>query len=408
MTPWLGLLAGSAAVGGCLVGLLVAPRRSQLLAFLGMASGAVILVMSFARIAERSNGESTWMAVLFSVAGLAGGYWTAAAGLTHVPLSTADSGPSSAAAVDPTIPALIILSCAEAEHYRIGSTAEVVDRLTSTGALRLPTGSLPMVFLAEKTRYRAIGGYNPGRAGIQSVADHVAVSLGDRVGHVRIAWCTGHPKLKDVASDLQSAGYRSAVLLVLGPDGSLPIVHAEHDAFDTAPGLRLVHAQSIWRSDRLAERLVERILKATTGAEPGAVGVLLVGEGLPESWAVESRRWCETENYFHQRVRLMLAEHAISEQNVRIGSLEWQVPDVTETMRHLAAMGCTRIVVAPATMPHVTLASALDLGRAIDSARLSDDVRIVVLTPWGDDEAVSSAIVDSVLRALRPVTDKAT
>ncbi len=398
---WLGLLSGSIAFGACLDGALVAPRRSQFIAVVGMGGGTLLALRTFSRIATTTNSEAIGLAIFFVAAGVAGGYWSAAAALPHA------AGRQRLDAIDaPTCqsekPAVAILSCAEAPHYRIASTARVIERLVSSGALRLPSSALPFVFLSEKTRYRALGGYNPARATVTTVRDGVSARLGTRVSSVSVAWCDGSPSLAALIGELGRVGHHDVVMVTLGPDHSFRSLESQHEAQHVADaaGVRLVRAPSIWRSDVLASRLADRIIESTTGATLDEVGVVLMGEGEPTAWSEIECGWREHENYFNQRVRLMLVDRGIRESSIRMSWLEWETPDVTETTRHLAALGCRRIIVAPATLPYITLASALDLKHAIESARLAEDVRVVTLTPWGDDAAMVQASADVITWAL--------
>jgi protoheme ferro-lyase len=402
VAPWLGLLAGSIAFGACLVGALVAPRRSLFIAVAGMSGGVVLVIRMFSAIARSTNAEAIGLAIFFVAAGVAGGYWSAAAALPHA-IPRQRHLESATSAIHPDRPAVAILSCAEAPRYRIASTARVIERLVTSGALRLPASTLPFVFLSEKTRYHALGGYNPARATTSAVAEEATRELDGLISNVAIAWCDGSPSLAEVIDELGQMGHRDAVLVTVGPDDSFRSLEPLHEAQRAADsvGIRLVRAPSIWRSDVLASRLVDRIIELTNSATLDDVGVVLVGEGEPPAWSEAEGGWLEHENYFNQRVRLMLVERGIRESNIRIGWLEWETPDVTETTRHLAALGCRRIIIAPATLPHITLASALDLKHAVDSARLGDDVRVVTMTPWGDDRAMVRATADAIRASLQ-------
>lgn len=408
MHHWLGLLAGSITIGACLVGTLVAPRRSQLIPLIGVAAGAYLMIRSFSAIVLTGDAEAIGLAIFFVAAGLAGGYWCAAAALPH---AVVDSPRQAAAHMQGSQPrdkpALVILSCAEAPRYRIASTARVIERLVSSGALQLPTSAMPFVFLSEKTRYRALGGFNPARATVTGVADQVAEALSDRVGQTTVAWCDGSPSLGSAVRDLAAAGHREVVVVTLGPDDSFATMDARRTAQSVADetGVRLSVAPSIWRSDDLAARLVDRIIETAHGQELGSVGVVLVGEGQPTAWSSLECGWTEVENYFTQRVRMMLVERGFAESTIRASWIEWQTPDVTETVRHLAALGCQHVIIAPATLPHLTLASALDLKHAVESARLDDTVRVVTLSPWGDDPAIVGTVTQAADAALDLLSD---
>ncbi|MDY0341007.1 MAG: hypothetical protein RBS17_07325, partial [Coriobacteriia bacterium] len=118
----------------------------------------------------------------------------------------------------------------------------------------------------------------------------------------------------------------------------------------------------------------------------------LVCPGSPNAWEHRYPDAGRTENYFIQRVRMRLTEAGLPCDNIRIAWLQWQTPDVTETVRHLAMLGCQRIVCAPATTVLPTLDTLLDLERATTYARVPKSVTLVTLGAWGDDDAIAHAV----------------
>jgi protoheme ferro-lyase len=66
----------------------------------------------------------------------------------------------------------------------------------------------------------------------------------------------------------------------------------------------------------------------------------------------------------------------------------------------LAATGCERIIVVPATAASSTLGIMVDLPHLIDSARLPDAVHAITLSAWNDDPGMVSALAESIREAL--------
>lgn len=406
MAAWLTLFAGSVIAGASVVGLMVVPRRWQILASTFLAAGLIGLAQGFGRIAAQSAPpEALLLAAFFSIASITGGYWATASALVSAP------GPRRPGVEPSRNPrpaerrcAVVILSGAEPERYTLRGAALRLRRLLDTGALSLPASALPFVFLSEKARYRAIHGFNPARATAAVVAANVEAALGATgdVERVSLAWCDGNPSLAERVTELAAEGFTDVVIVVLGTDGSFVLERAMREFEETRiEGIRAISAPSIWHSEALAVRLCERIMEAARDTDCERVGVAILGEGQPPEWEAVSGDWREKETYFTQRVRLMLSERGIDERNIRPGWLEWQMPDVTEVVRHLAAMGCAKVVVVPATVPLATLATALDMHNAISSARLADTTRAVILTPWGDDPVMNEVLVEAVRCAMR-------
>lgn len=408
MDSWIWLIVASDGAGVAFVALLVGPRASQLLALLVLAGTLTASVLFVVRIGiELENASAVGVAILFSFAGTVAGFWATAAMLPvlarpddHIPV-VVKSPPTDAKAQT----AVALLSCAEPARYSVRATARALQRLLTTGALEMPAGAMPFVFLSEKARYRQIRDRHPARAVVRGVAERLEERLGAAGGpQVLVAWCDGRPSLVDVSSAAIEAGYDRIVVAVAGADGALEAATAIHAAEEAAcsasPPVHLRVAPSIWRVESLAARLCERILETTQGVERGAVGIALIAEGVPAEWASDHAAWTERETYFLQRVRLLLTERGINATAVRIGWLEWQSPDVTETVRHLAATGCERIIVAPATAASSTLGIMVDLPHLIESARLPDDVHAITLSAWNDDPGLVEALAESIGKAL--------
>jgi protoheme ferro-lyase len=100
---------------------------------------------------------------------------------------------------------------------------------------------------------------------------------------------------------------------------------------------------------------------------------------------------------------MLLSERGIPDDKVRIAWADWGEPDITSSVRHLAALGCDRILTVPAVYPLDTVATRLDLEVSVRQARVSDSVVATTLSPWRDDEALIEELRSRVLTALEPV-----
>jgi len=405
VTDWLLLLFGVLLTGASIAYVMTVPRRWIALPGILAPIGVAVAVRSLGVVSPWpvTTGAAA-MAALLSGVGLSAGYWLASASLMLFARRVPDASQEKSAISGS---AAIVLSFAAPERYRVSRTARHVQQLIESDALTIPTSALPFVFLSERARYRAVGDFLPARTSIAAVADQLEDRLsGSDFKRVLVAFTDGSPTLREGVDAALSAGAAMIVVVTLGPDGSLLARNAALELETTRDGeperLPVVFAPSIWHSEDLAGRLVARILDTTLGALPEEVGVALVGEGQPAVWEDSDRGWRERENYFNQRVRLLLSEHGILEQNIRTAWLEWQSPDVTEVVRHLAAMGCNRIVIAPSTIPCVALSTALDLEHMVASARVAEGVRTVTLPPWGDDSSLSAAAAEAILKACSP------
>jgi protoheme ferro-lyase len=406
VAAWDLLLVGAVVTGASLAYAMVVPRRWMVLPMLSAAGGAAFAIQRLGTIVEvpRPAGVAGMAALLCGV-GISAGYWLASASLSLYSQRDANLHTPGEPPIESEETVVVALSSAAPERYRVGRTTSHLRRLLDSGALTMPTSALPFVFLSERSRYRTVGDYLPARASTRAVIEQMQAFVSEsHASPIVVAWSDGGPSLKERVLACIALGAREVVVVTLGADGSYPFREAVSDletALEAGSARATVgFATSIWHSDALAARLVERILETTLDAHPDEVGVVLVGEGQPEAWEAFDQSWRERENYFNQRVRLLLTEHGVREQHVRTAWLEWQTPDVTEAVRHLAALGSTRIVVAPSTIPCATLSTAIDLAHMVASARVKDDVHTVILPPWGDDPAFASAAVDALRHAI--------
>ncbi|MDO9557474.1 MAG: ferrochelatase [Coriobacteriia bacterium] len=408
LTEWIRLLMGALVFGTTIVITMVVRSRMHIVGAVIAALGLVVSVAAFGALIQRyGTTESMALALFFLFTGVIGGYWITAAALpllarpetlTPLPARSPDYICNERTAV-------ILLSTAGPERYDARATACNQRLLVDSGALDVPATAAPFIFLSEKARYRAIGGVLSADAAANAIAEKLddALSGNECVYQASTAWRPSRPSLAHTVWDAYRAGIDRIVVVPLGSDESYPISRAKQALEELRPsaaGVSIRFAPPLWQSTHLARRLAERIIFVTRNVSADVVGVVLVGEGQPPSWVASHPGWSEQENYFAQRVRLHLTERGLDEHHIRIGWLEWQLPDVTEVVRHLAALGCMRVIVAPGMVPLPTLATAIDMEHAIRMARLDEAVSVVTLAPWADDDTVVDVLAEGVRSVL--------
>ena len=405
MADWAQLLGGSVLLGICITATMVLPRPHYLLSIgVGVASLAAATQASSTLLSRYGTFEvavaSTF--VLFGGAGV--GYRLAAAALSH--LARDSEIPHIARSREGTGAGIVLLAFADPERYSPSWVARRHERLTDSAGIDVPPTAVPFVFLAQKTRYRSMRGSTTGIVVARDLAARVAGVLGPAEGlvGVLVAPADDAGALGAVVAELATRGAARVGVVVLGQEDSDDVDHAKH-ALDSAhpsdAGVRVCFGPSLWNDTQLAAKLTARITAALTGHPGSECGVVLVSQGMPPEWERRHAAAQEDENYFNQRVRMLLGAQGIDERAVRIAWIDWQMPDVTEAVRHVAALGKTRVVVAPSTIALSTLEYELDLDHAIDSARLPSTVEVVTLPCWGTDTGMLEAIVRSARSALQ-------
>ncbi|MHB1135952.1 MAG: ferrochelatase [Coriobacteriia bacterium] len=403
MQYWLALLAGSLMFGTCFVAAMVLPRHYATVTILLGIGGFVGSLYILGTIAQMySTPMAIGSAVLVVVAGISLGYAIAASLIPH--LATLPRRTSQSASRRATDAAIVLLESTEPDRYDPRTIAHRQNLLAESADIELPLTAVPFIYLTEKTRYRAIGGRSP--------ASRMAVTLAEKV---EAAWEAGESPavalassqyptdLRTVVATQVAAGARRVAVVPLGPsesaatDRALALLDADGDRSLTS---RVAIAPSIWNDCALVDRLAERILACVGDTPRASIGVALVCPGEPEAWERRYAGAGQTENYFIQRVRMRLTESGLKCDHVRVAWLDWQMPDVTETVRHLAVLGCQRIICVPATIVLPTLDTLLDLERAASYARVPTSVAMVTLGAWGDDDAVARAVRAAATSAL--------
>lgn len=399
------LLLSCVSFGAAIVATLIAPRALSPLAALGglvaLAGGATAVgVMT----ADYGAARATPLAVVTIIAGVASGFAVAAAALPHL------AGPEDRIEEDARDrqcagrTAVVLVSYGEPERYAPRTVAARHRLLSESAGIDVPVTALPFVFFAEKSRYRAVGGVAPGFPISRSLRAMVEERLAPSVSETALVWCHTPGNLADTVLSLYADGVDRLCVIPVGTPASGPLDLAMsilERRVRRMAGLTVVSASPIWADRDLPHRLASRVLTAADDTPVDSLGVVLAGQGMPPVWEKRYATAAEAENYLDQRVRMLLIDHGVQDRHVRVAWIEWQTPDVTEAVRHLAALGCTRIIVTCSTIALPTLDTALDLGHEIRMARVPEAVEVVTLGPWGDDPALADAIARAAADALQ-------
>lgn len=400
---WIVLVLAATCLGAAFVGVLVARRALEpvfLAITLGAAVGAAWAFGSFAQVYDRL--DALLYALGFAVAAAAGGYALASTLLWRL------AGEQRPATIPSTLPddngsaAVIVLGAVEPPEYSEQWTASSLNALADEGLLTASTVILPFLFLAAKARYRAAGGTSPGARQLETLADRLGLSLPvDDVGQVLPAAVDGEQSFETAVAAAVEAGYRRIVVVEALIAGSVELDEAKRRVDSlrlSESGVTITYTDGLWSSDRVAALVTEKSLAVAD--DPSSTGVLLVGIGQPEQRSRTSQSFDERELAFLSRTRMLLIERGVQANFVRLAWAEWRTPDVTSGVRHLAALGCTRLIVVPACFPLDNIATLLDLPMAIRQARVDAALSVVTLTAWSDDPALVAELRRQVMAAL--------
>lgn len=397
---WAGLLFGPIAAGCAAVVFLASGWRGRTLALSAGLAGLSVAIFAFIQATRSFHRTDVTVAVGFLAIGAYFGGWLLASSAIPILLGTRGIAPLGALPEGDALVDVVLLADAEPERYRLSYVVTLLQALTDSGALVTPDGALPILYVSERARYTAVGGTSPSRPAFRAFAEAVRTKLADEpdVGETRIAWCRdGREGLVAAVRSATAAGRRRVAIL--------PVEIADTHACDCERRLldelkpserdvRTMWSRALWEETAVADLVARRAVTAAKGSDVAETGFVLVGHGVPPEWDESHPAASEQETYFIQRVRMLLTDRGYAEQNVREAWLEWQLPDVTESVRHLAALGCRRICVVPATLPMPSIALMLDITRSVVMARVDEAAVVEVLPAWGDDPIIVEVVAE--------------
>lgn len=396
---WIGLVGGSLGAGASLAVLLAVTRRREGLV---MAAGIASMVLSvLAANSLVAVYDPPWLAVIVSaiaVGSLGGGFALVASLLSYVRVRP--DAPTLPTSGDPVRSLVVLLADVEPGEYHAGEVTHEIADFVDAGFPEPRMSVLPFHYAAHKARYRAVGGSSPEEGQASELAERLEEHLDPKVfaGPLMVR-CGDGLALRETLQAAREAGYTTVIVAgAYIAEGYRP--GSERSGADTPiAGLSVVYTRSLWASDELARLVARRTLAVRS--DPERTGVALVVHGQPGQREHAHQTFDIQENSFANRVRLFLVEEGLESDRVRVCAAEWRDPGVTETVRHLAAIGCDRVLVVPACQPFANLQTLLDLPAAVRDARVPEDARVVHVAPWGDDDVFAEVLAAAIEAAAR-------
>ncbi len=401
---WIGLSIGAFVAGAAMVGILALRRAFEPLIALTGAVGMAVAGWSLVSVGqEQGTPQAIAFAVLFGIATAGGGYAFASALLDYLAKPLPRLRPVDPTEVDGTGPRPVVFLVApvESQDYEPRQTARELHELADEGVLRLGLGVTPFLFAASKARYRASGGKSPAWREFERVAEAVEDRLDKAMrGRVLPSTCQGSRLLDaDVRDAVRAGTTRVAVVPVsVAEPSEYEACRDRVEALGLADaGVTVSYAAPLWSSDEVTEAVARPIIAGAIN--PASTGVVLVLHGQPGPRSRRFPQFEEQEAAFASRIRMLVTEAGIPSANIRTAWAEWSQPDVTSAVRHLAALGCDRILVSPAVFPVDCIATQLEIPLMVRQARV-DSVPVVMLPTWREDDRVVGAIARAAEAAL--------
>lgn len=397
---WVALVASALVAGATLVLGFVVPRPYES----GFLIVTALLMLASVIAGNRLLGvydsiAPVLAAALLALAGFFGGFALVSALLVYVrPRHRLMNLPASD---DLKRTLVVMMADVEAVTYSVGDTTTEIEYLLSSG---LPPPSLLMVpfyYAAQRTRYRAAGGVNPEWVSLFALIERLEPLLSQMgcAGPTFVS-CSKQGELAHVLQMAEAADFRKVTVVGAHISPSLPCEmqrELAEEALGRSAAVSITFTSSLWSSDALVDLVARKALSVIR--DPSVTGAALLVHGQPGDHTRANGAFDVDENSFANRVRTLLLEAGLTESRVRVCTAEWRDPGLTETVRHLGALGAEHIVVVPACYPFANLQTLLDIPVEIREARLADSVRVVQAPPWGDDPVFAEVLMDAIRTA---------
>lgn len=396
---WAGLISASVGVGAAGALALTAPRgRDGIFVYAGLASLAAGVVTAWRFEPLHDSTALFAAAVVLSCAAVGLGFTLVSALLPYVrprmaPAVLPDPGSQAATLV------LLLVDTRYPAYRPEDVTAEIAESVAA--GFREPSlAVLPFHYAAEKARYRAIGGTNPEAATASLLGERLESRLvRDAFAGPVIVRCADEGALAAAVADARRRGFSSIVALgaFITDSGRVLAQRRVLEAqLDTRSDPSIVWTAPLWTSDELAALVSTAALPLADGGLRTGVALLIRGHRGRSG----SGRAPEThEDRFADRVRTHLIEAGLDGFLIRTCSVEWGEPGVTETIRHLAALGSQRIVTVPVSYPFDGLETLFDVPSATRVARIHEDVHVVHAQAWGGTQTAADLLAAAVRQA---------
>jgi len=399
---WAILFASALATGASIVSLLTSTRNKEPLGFLaGLITMAISTWAISSLIETYARFEIVLYAGLLAAAAAVGGYGLASSLLPLYASKEVLPSPIDVIAPGDERVTVLVAAVLEPEHYDPGTVAATLADMAQAGLPEATMGIMPFLFAAQKARYRAAGGKSPSIRAARDLTERLETMLdAERFGPVELITCADDDTLDAAVGRAALRGVTNIVTVGLSIGESYELDRAKARVDLLRPqdaGMRVVYTPPLWGSEALAEEIARRIWVGRDA--PEKTGVALVMHGQPETREKTHGVFDVHENAFCNRIRMFLTERGIPEGNIRLCYLDWRDPEVTETIRHLAALGCSRVIVMPACFPFESVTTILDLRVAARQARVETHVHTLIMQPWGDDEAIAEVLATLVTEA---------
>lgn len=163
-------------------------------------------------------------------------------------------------------------------------------------------------------------------------------------------------------------------------------------------GVQTCYTGALWDSDLLHNVFVERANEMLNGLDKSKVGILLVGHGQPTEWENIYPQQNKQESQYREAIREKMIADGFPPQNIVLGWMEFQQPDIPASARALAGLGVERILVFAVSLSADSIHSEVDVPHAVEEAGLPEGIAVEFVGQYGDHPLAIEAMREKILK----------
>ena len=161
-------------------------------------------------------------------------------------------------------------------------------------------------------------------------------------------------------------------------------------------GVQICYTGALWDSESLQRVFVERADEMLTGIDKSKVGILLVGHGQPTEWEEIYPAQNRQESQYREAIRAKLIADGFPPENVALGWMEFQEPDITASVQALAGLGVEKILVFAVSLSADSIHSDVDVPHAVRDANLPANISVEFVGQYGDHPLAIQAMKEKI------------
>ena len=161
-------------------------------------------------------------------------------------------------------------------------------------------------------------------------------------------------------------------------------------------GVQTCYTGALWDSEALQKVFVERANEMLTGIDKSKVGILLVGHGQPTEWEEIYPAQNRQESQYREAIRAKLIADGFPPENIALGWMEFQEPDITASVQALAGLGVEKILVFAVSLSADSIHSDVDVPHAVRDANLPATISVEFVGQYGDHPLAIQAMKEKI------------